>query len=55
MIVSENGLDDPDQTLYENYACGAERNYGGYCNREVDSLIERALAARPNESGRLGK
>jgi peptide/nickel transport system substrate-binding protein len=41
MIVSENGLDDPDQTLYENYACGAERNYGGYCNREVDSLIDR--------------
>src|SRR5438045_4059856 len=32
MVVSENGLDDPDQNFYENYACGAARNYGGYCN-----------------------
>ena len=23
MVVSENGLDDPDQNFYENYACGA--------------------------------
>jgi len=28
MMVSENGLDDPDQNFYENYACGAARNYG---------------------------
>jgi peptide/nickel transport system substrate-binding protein len=26
MVVSENGLDDPDQNFYENYACGAARN-----------------------------
>src|SRR5260370_36861571 len=26
-VVSENALDDPDQQFYENYVCGAERNY----------------------------
>jgi len=41
MVVSENGLDDPDQQFYENYVCGAERNYGGYCNRQLDELIDR--------------
>jgi peptide/nickel transport system substrate-binding protein len=41
MVVSENGLDDPDQQYYESYVCGAERNYGGYCNRQLDELIDR--------------
>src|SRR5207244_7757655 len=41
LVVSENGLDDPDQQFYENYVCGADRNYGGYCNPEVDKLIDR--------------
>jgi peptide/nickel transport system substrate-binding protein len=27
--------------LYENYACGSDRNYTGYCDKEVDVLIER--------------
>jgi len=40
-VVSENALDDPDQQFYENYVCGAERNYGGYCNPELDRLVER--------------
>jgi peptide/nickel transport system substrate-binding protein len=35
------GVDDPDQQLYENYACGSERNYTGYCNRELEQLFER--------------
>jgi peptide/nickel transport system substrate-binding protein len=26
---------------YENYVCGAERNYTGYCNPEVDKLVDR--------------
>ena len=39
--VSETGLDDPDQMFYENYSCGSERNYTGYCNLEVDKLIDR--------------
>jgi len=38
---SEAGIDDPDQQFYENYVCGAERNYTGYCNPEVDKLVDR--------------
>ena len=41
VTVSENGLDDPDQQFYENFACGSERNYTGYCNSEVDKLIDQ--------------
>jgi peptide/nickel transport system substrate-binding protein len=41
MVVSENGLDDPDQQFYENFVCGADRNYSGYCNPELDRLIDR--------------
>jgi peptide/nickel transport system substrate-binding protein len=40
-VVSENGLDDPDQQFYENFVCGAERNYGGYCNPELDRLVDQ--------------
>jgi peptide/nickel transport system substrate-binding protein len=36
VTVSENGLDDPDQQFYENFVCGSERNYTGYCSPEVD-------------------
>jgi peptide/nickel transport system substrate-binding protein len=41
LTVSENGLDDPDQQFYENFVCGAERNYTGYCSSEVDALVDR--------------
>ena len=34
-------VDDPDRDVYENYACGAERNYTGYCNPEIDKLIDQ--------------
>jgi peptide/nickel transport system substrate-binding protein len=34
-------VDDPDALLYENYACGGVGNYGGYCNPEVDKMIDR--------------
>jgi len=39
--VSENSLDDPDPLFYQNYVCGAERNYTGYCNPELDQRIDR--------------
>src|SRR5215471_15337819 len=32
--------DDLDQQFYENYVCGAERNFGGYCKRKLDELID---------------
>jgi peptide/nickel transport system substrate-binding protein len=35
------GVDDPDANFYENYACGSPRNYSGYCNEQVMSLIDR--------------
>src|SRR5215472_4537800 len=54
MVVSENGLDDPDQNFYENYGCGAARNYGGYCDRAVDALIDQqSMEADPEKRRRL--
>ena len=51
LTVSENGLDDPDQQFYENFACGAERNYTGYCNPEVDKLVDQqSMESRSSRS-----
>ena len=36
-----SGVDDPDQQFYENYACGSDRNYSGYCNPELDKQFDR--------------
>ena len=47
--ISENSVDDPDQQFYENYVCGAERNYSGYCNPDVDGLIDRQSAESDTE------
>lgn len=33
------GVDDPDVNMVENYTCASERNYTGYCNKDVDALI----------------
>jgi peptide/nickel transport system substrate-binding protein len=51
---SEAGIDDPDQQFYENYVCGAERNYTGYCNPEVDKLVDRqSIQTDPEKRRRL--
>jgi peptide/nickel transport system substrate-binding protein len=48
--LAENGLDDPDQTFYENFACGADRNYTGYCNRELEKEFDRqSMEADPEK------
>jgi peptide/nickel transport system substrate-binding protein len=47
--LTGSALDDPDQNFYENYACGAEGNYNGYCNPEVDKLIDRQSAEADRE------
>ena len=39
--VSESSVDDPDQQFYENYVCGSDRNYTGFCNPEVDKLVDQ--------------
>ena len=34
------GVDDPDGNFFENFACGSSRNYGGYCNEQVQKMID---------------
>jgi peptide/nickel transport system substrate-binding protein len=41
MNITESEVDDPDVLYYENYVCGAARNYTGYCNPEVDKLVDQ--------------
>jgi peptide/nickel transport system substrate-binding protein len=38
--LTGSALDDPDQHLYENYACGSLRNYTNYCNKELEKEFE---------------
>ena len=38
--VSGIGIDDPDVVFYENYACGSERNYANYCNKELQEKFD---------------
>lgn len=42
--VTGSGVDNPDQQFYENYSCGSERNYTGYCNPELQKLFDRQSA-----------
>ncbi len=42
--VTGSGVDDPDQQFYENYSCGSERNYTGYCNPELQKRFDRQSA-----------
>ena len=50
----EAGVDDPDQIFYENYVCGSERNYSGYCNPEVDKLVDQqSMEADPGKRKQL--
>jgi peptide/nickel transport system substrate-binding protein len=42
--LTGNGIDDPDQAFYENYACGSERNYTHYCNKDLQKLFDQQSA-----------
>jgi peptide/nickel transport system substrate-binding protein len=54
LSTSENSLDDPDQTFYENYVCGAAHNYSSYCNPELDKLIDaQSMEADPDRRKQL--
>jgi peptide/nickel transport system substrate-binding protein len=54
LTVSENGLDDPDQQFYENFVCGADRNYTGYCSPEVDQLVDQqSMESDPEKRKKL--
>jgi len=39
--LTGNAVDDPDQGFYENYACGSERNYTNYCNKDLQKLFDQ--------------
>ncbi len=44
------GVDDPDAQFYENYACGSQRNYTGYCNKELEKLFEKQSMMEDREA-----
>jgi peptide/nickel transport system substrate-binding protein len=49
-----SGVDDPDQQFFENYACGSERNYTGYCNHELEArFVEQSVMADQDKRRRL--
>ena len=48
MNVTETAVDDPDVAFYENYTCASQRNYTGYCNPELDKLIDQQSAESDN-------
>jgi peptide/nickel transport system substrate-binding protein len=39
--LTGNGIDDPDQSFYENYACNSQRNYTHYCNQDLEKLFDQ--------------
>ena len=41
LSLTGSGLDDPDSNFYVGYTCGAQENFNGYCNPEVDKMIDR--------------
>ena len=38
--LTASGIDDPDGYFFENYTCGASRNYTDYCDDRMDRLID---------------
>jgi len=50
--LTGSGVDDPDQQFYENYACGSERNYTGYCNAELQKMFDRQSIEADQEKRR---
>jgi peptide/nickel transport system substrate-binding protein len=49
-----SGVDDPDQQFFENYGCGSERNYTGYCNPELENLfVEQSMMTDREKRRRL--
>ena len=41
-LIGWSGRTDPDGNLYSFHACNAPNNNGGYCNAEVDKLLNEA-------------
>jgi peptide/nickel transport system substrate-binding protein len=48
--LTERAFDDPDQQFIENYSCGSDRNYTGYCNKEMDkAVVAQSLETDPKK------
>ena len=39
--LSGSAVDDPDQIFYESYVCKSPRNYTGYCDPDVEALVDK--------------
>ena len=50
--LTASGIDDPDGYFFENYKCGASRNYTDYCDESVDKMID-AQSAELDRARRL--
>ena len=49
-----SAVDDPDQQFFENYGCGSERNYTGYCNGDLEKLfVEQSTTADQDKRKKL--
>ncbi len=49
-----SAVDDPDQQFFENYACDSDRNFTGYCNRQLEELfLQQSAEADPDKRRRL--
>jgi len=47
-------VDDPDAMLYENYSCNGVGNYNGFCDPEIDKLIDQqSIEANQDKRKRL--
>ena len=46
------GVDDPDANFFENYSCGSQRNYTGYCNQEMEKLFVKQSMMTDQEARR---
>jgi len=50
--LTASGIDDPDGYFFENYKCGAGRNYTDYCDESMDKAID-AQSAELDRARRL--
>ena len=41
MSFSGSAVDDPDQIFYESYICKSPRNYTGYCDHDMEALVDK--------------
>jgi peptide/nickel transport system substrate-binding protein len=39
--LSGSAVDDPDQIFYESYVCKSPRNYTGYCDKNMEALVDK--------------